>query len=329
MTTETYSYVPPIPFDVLDDFVFNEAMPVLHPTLRPYLNDMKYILHYEENTVVDSVEAWSPNPYYICVPWYFADVFPLPEEQLNTMGRVHLLSALDNALSDHVVDGQVEEPAETLLAISQIRALAMTQLQTLFEQGHPYWEVYNQAQHNVWRAFAEEVQLVDKQAAPLTLDGFKALCDGKYDIHLRTTYAMSYLSGDLDKMPALKTATQNFFRAECMLDDIQDWRADLEGGRRTYVIQQVMDAADIPAEDFGTLTIPQLSSLFVDKKVLSGCAKTALAFLETSREALGSVDLQDSHIGQLVEQRYKNARVILNIIHALNGVNRFRFALGG
>lgn len=320
---------PSIPFAMLNDYLFNEVMAQLHPALRQYLSDVKYIQHQDGSEALTSIEQWWPVmiPYYICTPWYFSDALPIADEALVTLGKGHLLYFADSILSDNLVDGQLEQVAGPYLVTSQLRVEGLRYWQMLFAHDHPFWETYHQTERNFYWGLAHELNIVEHKQAPHTIEDYLKVCEGKFAIYTRMLHALRYLSEQPDNMQPMLDAFRGLFVADCLFDDAADWQDDAQAGRRTLPIVLALQATNTPLERFGELSLPELEARINRSNIMPRITAKAIDYLEKARTRLREAGLDDTYFAHLLEQRYQDALDSHRVFNVVRGFDSFITAL--
>ncbi|MCA9912263.1 MAG: hypothetical protein KC496_02905 [Anaerolineae bacterium] len=322
-------YSPDIPYDILDDFLFNEFIEGLHPSLQNILRDVQYMQHEAESEEITSIQSWwnVDIPYYTCSPWFFSDVLPVSEEQLITLGKAHLLAYADSILTDNLVDGQMPEVPGPFLTTSQLRLEGMRQWLSLFGQDHPFWKIYQDTERRCYWGLAHEREIVEYKRMPYTVDDYFKVTAGKFAIYERMIRAMGFLSNEEQKVQPVLEAFRYLFVADCLFDDAADWEADALDGRRTLPIVLALQETNTPLEHFGELSVAEIEALIHRSSMMPRQTARALEYLENARGLVQSANLGDSFLSHLIERNHQNAVKSHKIYRVAQGVDSFISAM--
>ncbi len=191
---------------------------------------------------------------YDVFPYLFTAAFPpLPEAQLQTFAIASRLYATSIFLHDKLYDKDPNpETIERLVPVNAVRVLAMQWeayhlLHELFPASSVFWKDFRGFLVEFAGACAEEQRFVA---------GGRSWCDLSEELALdiarakngvaRTTLAgLAAMSGTRSSLPPLIKALDGYNAASQMLDDLRDWKEDLQSGTPSLVL--VRAAGEKPA----------------------------------------------------------------------------------
>jgi hypothetical protein len=320
---------PMIPFEQLDELFFNHVLAKIHPMLHPYFIDLHFIYHQEEHYEISSLQELWPdfNHYYMCLPWFVNSAFAISDEQILILGKALVLDFIDSILTDNLVDNQLSAYPSVSLAINHIRIEAMRLFRLLFPLDDSFWTMYEASSQAIWNAFAHEIACVDKQLAPYTLENFLKVCEGKYALYARQIDAMGRLSNKQDLIAPLQGVYRNLFIADCLLDDVGDWKDDAQAKRRTMPIVSAFEAMQIPVKKFSTITPQELSQIVKSSQVMPELIEKAINYLEEALTILKEHGLETSAIAEVIQSRLSNARQVRHLLGRVQGLDMFISAM--
>jgi len=188
-----------------------------------------------------SVEEDAHTLYMSICQWVRPVFFDVSDEDVNSLAKAgylyfRFLLVFDDLLDAGADSGYMHRSLQTGLALHEA---SIRKLSHLFGQSSPFWPQFQVLKTQYQEAIAREVELKRTQR-PYTHSDFEFIAAGKSAMSLAAPLGMSVLASrtncdrkDLDKMLVA------YHRGIQILDDIDDFKIDLQTGQRTYAIQCV------------------------------------------------------------------------------------------
>jgi hypothetical protein len=179
------------------------------------------------------------NPVLAGTPWLFWETFSLLDDecflQIAEAGTVFVLASI---VLDHLVDGQAEEQEQMALFHQALYSHGILIYRSVFESSSDFWIHFERLASDHLAGLARELQA---QLDPhnLTLEDLETMAHGKVSPIIVTIAALSEVSGQPDKLDPIETSLKHIAVASQLLDDIGDWRHDIEVGHVTYYLMRL------------------------------------------------------------------------------------------
>jgi hypothetical protein len=193
------------------------------------------------------------NPVLAGTPWLFWETFSsLDDERFLQIAEAGTMFVLASIILDHLVDGQAQEQEQMALFHQALYSHGISIYRSVFESSSDYWIHFERLASDHLAGLARELQAqLDPQ--DLTLEDLNTMAHGKVSPIVVTIAAMSEASGLPEKLDPIETSLKHISVASQLLDDIGDWRHDLEVGHVTYYLTRLA-----PAGSSGSVGLPSV-----------------------------------------------------------------------
>jgi hypothetical protein len=172
-------------------------------------------------------------------PWAFRDTFPgLSEEQLLDLGESWLYLILAVVLRDHLSDGQIEDSAESGELLQLLTAKARQGLGALIGDRSLFWQRFEGYEQEVVSALDLETHYRVSPDETYDLATAYRICAGKSALFKTVPCAMALLCDAMPRLARLEQSIDLLAAGRQMLDDIVDWREDLDRRHFTFPLVQ-------------------------------------------------------------------------------------------
>lgn len=296
-----------IPFEQLDQFYFQEFIPQLHPALQRLATDLRILRHEKTEKHITTV-AKLYKVHVGFIPWLLDDIFKPQPEDLFHLGAAWLLTFIDIAMTDSLVDGEL--PNEPLLPLfqQQIRLKAETLYQQLFPTSLSFWQAYRQAYTDGLNGLAHEAYCTDEHALPYRYEELEKVYQGKGALYRLMVKALGELCQRDELVIPLETVYHNLALVDQILDDTSDWEDDFARGHITMPIVMALEASQYPYENVGQLASGELEIWMHFHSILIKNAALCITLLQESQEILEGLDCTNTKLGHFVETRYRSIK---------------------
>lgn len=204
---------------------------------------------------------------YDCFPYLFTEAFPsICESDLDRFALAARLYASSIFLHDKLFDEGAERTSNAHLApVNALRILAMQweayrQLHELFPPHAAFWQDFRYYLGHFTRACVEEQKFIAGGRAWRELSEELALdiARGKNGIARTTIAGLAEMDASRCALKPLAQAIDHYNSARQMLDDLCDWKDDLEAGVPSLLLARVIGERPVGLDD------GQLSKLTTD-----------------------------------------------------------------
>jgi hypothetical protein len=181
------------------------------------------------------------NPGVTCTPWLFWElVEPLDDERILGVAEAGTLIVLASVLLDHLVDRQVERPGETVLLQQTLYQAGVSRFRARLPFDSDFWVHFERLEAEHFAGLAAEL---DVQSRPerFTLSNFASMVPGKFSPIVITRAAFTEVLGCRDLLVPIEASIKDLAVASQLLDDMGDWREDLEMGHLTYYMTRLAE----------------------------------------------------------------------------------------
>jgi hypothetical protein len=235
-------------FDDLNDLYFQFASQLPSPldTLAR-LNST-----YEGDKEQKSFESLGGlNPVLVGTPWLFWETFEeLSDQTFLLIAEAGMYYVLASVIMDHILDGQAE-PIEAMGLFHQaLYERGMTKYHQAFPVSSSFWDHFERLAFDHLAGLSEEYVF---QSQPQRIDR-KALikmAHGKVSPIVTTMVGMAEAVDKTAVLAPIETSLKHIAIASQLLDDIGDWKDDLQAGHMTYYLSCLApSAADLLNEQF-------------------------------------------------------------------------------
>ncbi len=192
------------------------------------------------------------NPVLAGTPWMFWEQFErLGDEQFVTIAEGGALFVLASILLDHIVDRQVEQPEAATLLHQALHTRGIKCLRAALPASTSFWTTFERLSADHLAGLAAELDS-QTDTSSVREATFIRMAHGKVSPIVVTLAALAEASGRPAVLPHLEASLKHIAVASQLLDDIGDWREDLEVGHVTYFLTQILPVRDRQA------TAPQI-----------------------------------------------------------------------
>jgi hypothetical protein len=191
------------------------------------------------------------NPVLAGTPWLFWETFSsLDDELFLQIAEAGTMFVLASIVLDHLVDGQAERQEQMALFHQALYSHGISIYRSIFESSSRFWFHFERLASDHLIGLAKELQA---QLDPhnLTLEDLDTMAHGKVSPIVVTIAALSEASAQPKKLGPIETSLKHIAVASQLLDDIGDWRDDIEAGHATYYLTCLT-----PSRSFGTVVLP-------------------------------------------------------------------------
>jgi hypothetical protein len=175
-------------------------------------------------------------PAALRLPWLFWDLFACNPDNLFLKvaegGGCYFLASI---LLDHLVDGQAQDPGSQALLERALWIHGEACFRAVFPADSVFWEQHDRllAEHETGLV-AERKAQDDPEA--FTYTNLVSMASSKICPGLVSLAGLAELSGRTHLLATLETSLKNFAVGAQLIDDVQDWHADLAAGHLTYFL---------------------------------------------------------------------------------------------
>ena len=179
------------------------------------------------------------NPVLAGTPWLFWETFSsLDDERFLQIAEAGTVFVLASIVLDHLVDGQAEEQEQMTLFHQALYAHGISIYRAVFKSSSDFWVHFDRLASDHLAGLAKELQAqLDPQN--LSLEDLHTMAHGKVSPIVVTSAALSEASGQPEKLGPIETSLKDISVASQLLDDIGDWKHDLEVGHVTYYLTRL------------------------------------------------------------------------------------------
>jgi hypothetical protein len=228
------------------------------------------------------------NPVLAGTPWLFWETFSsLDDGRFLQIAEAGTMFVLASIVLDHLVDGQAEEQEQMALFHQALYWHGVSIYRSVFESSPDFWPHFNRLASDHLTGLAKELQAqFDPQT--LSFEDLHKMAHGKVSPIVVTIAALSEASGQAEKLGPIETSLKHIAVASQLLDDIGDWRHDIEVGHVTYYLTCLA-----PVGTFGVESLPaiedaqsKIDAEWIDVDHL----EVVLDYLEDSIEAVQGIE---------------------------------------
>jgi len=217
---------------------------LFEPEIKSIAKAVQLVQVHWPDSINLNISGDAPPSLYDCHPYLFAGAYPaLPPERLHALGVAARLFASAAFLADRVLDDA--SPARASIVF--VRASAMQHeayrlLHELLPPQGPFWDRFRHYVADHARAVVEERRFVSGErpwaeyTETLALD----LARKRAGLAKATVAALADLSQESAPVRALEESIDLYNIAFQMLDDLRDWRDDLQLGWPSLLLARLM-----------------------------------------------------------------------------------------
>jgi hypothetical protein len=233
---------------------FFEFVDQLPPLLKKAARSQKTYLGSPDEDDFEGIPGL--NPVLAATPWLFWETFSvLQDETLLEISEAGSLYVLASILLDHIIDGQAEPVEEVTLLQKEFYRNGTVTYRNLFTSNSEFWKHFDRLGHAHMLGITLEME-TQRTTTDIELDDLQIMANGKVSPIVTTIAALSEASGQPEKLGPIEDSLKHIAVASQLLDDVGDWRHDVEVNHRTYFLAQI--AAPGRSK---SVTLPSLSEL--------------------------------------------------------------------
>jgi hypothetical protein len=179
------------------------------------------------------------NPVLAGTPWMFWELFEhLDDSQFVTIAEGGALFVLASILLDHIIDRQADRPEAATLLHQALFSQGIECLRTALPTSPGFWSHFERLEALHLAGLAAEL---DSQAETTRMrdETFIQMAHGKVSPIVVTLAALAEAAGRPEALPQVEASLNHIAVASQLLDDIGDWREDLEAGHVTYFLTRI------------------------------------------------------------------------------------------
>lgn len=195
----------------------------------------------------------SMNPGITCTPWLLWTITQAAEDELFLqLALGGSLIVLASVILDHLVDGQVAQPAKMALLHQALFEGGMARFRARMPPECGFWRQLERLGREHIAGLAAELE-TRSDPDQLTFDGFVALVPGKFSPIVITMAAFVAVLGKDEQLAPIETSIKHLAVASQLLDDMGDWQDDLGARRLTYYLSRLAPREVWHADDWPTV----------------------------------------------------------------------------
>jgi hypothetical protein len=176
------------------------------------------------------------NPVLVGTPWHFGDLFAaVSEVEFVGLAEAGMLHVLASVVADHLVDDQVEGRGEAVLLEHALSQGAVVRFRDIMGPDADFWSGFDRLCARHLEALAKEVELQKRRGA-VAETSLEAMAAGKVAPIVVTVAALARRAGRETVLPALEESLGKIAAASQLLDDVNDWRQDLDHRHWTHFL---------------------------------------------------------------------------------------------
>jgi hypothetical protein len=228
------------------------------------------------------------NPVLAGTPWLFWETFSsLDDERFLQIAEAGTMFVLASIVLDHLVDEQAEEQEQMALFHQALYSHGISIYRSVFESSSDFWIHFERLASDHLAGLARELQA---QLDPhnLAWEDLETMAHGKVSPIVVTIAALSEASRQPEKIYPVETSLKHIAVASQLLDDIGDWRHDLEVGHVTYYLTRLAPTGS--SEPVGLPSIEEAQSRIDTEWIDVNHLEVVLDLLEDSIEAVREID---------------------------------------
>jgi hypothetical protein len=179
------------------------------------------------------------NAVIACIPWLFWESFrQLPDDLFLQTAEAGALFGMASVLVDHLIDGQVGNPGEALLLHQALYAAGVAGYRCIFPGTSAFWHQFDRlADEHLSGMTLELAGRIDPGG--LTPQAFYTLASARIAPMITVVAALAEVTGEPSLLPPVEASVKAVIVAGQLLDDIGDWKDDLEAGRINFYLARL------------------------------------------------------------------------------------------
>ena len=187
------------------------------------------------------IKSVSEIGFLIAVPWAFVDTFPrLDEKQMLDIGEAWLFLWLAVYLGDHIIDKQVPEIPEYVTLQQLLKANACNLFTSIVGENRIFWDKFDQFSKQMEAALKLETHYRVSPTKDFDYEAAWRIGVGKSAMTKVIPNIMAAISNNAHYISNLELSIDALAAGRQLLDDVSDYREDLEQGHYTYPLAQAI-----------------------------------------------------------------------------------------
>lgn len=176
------------------------------------------------------------NPVLVGTPWHFQDLFTaVAEEEFVGLAEAGMLHVLASVVADHLVDDQVERGGAAVLLHQALSQGAVVRFRDIMGSDVGFWSGFDRLCARHLDALAREIEL-QKRRGTVAESSLETMAAGKVAPIVVTVTALARRAGRETVLPVLEESLGKIAAASQLLDDVNDWRQDLDHRHWTHFL---------------------------------------------------------------------------------------------
>ncbi len=214
-------------------FDFADRLPPPLVTLARTINTFR---GYPGNQPFENIA--SLNPVLAASPWLFWEMFQdVNDDLFLTIAEAGMLFVLASVILDHIVDGQGNSLDELCLFHQALYHGGVSKFREVLPRSSFYWTHFDRLAASHLKGLATELS-IQSDPQQLTLNSLFVMAHGKVAPIVNTSAALSYASSQSEILSSIETSLNHIATASQLLDDIGDWKQDIQVRHLTYFLAQ-------------------------------------------------------------------------------------------
>lgn len=224
---------------------------------------------------------WNPCPYTVVLPFWVGDIYHLPREVIRSVALPGSLASYYVFLQDRIMDESIGEWEKLSPFGIVLFTEMMRQYQALFPADSPFWNYLEQyitewTQSISWEEISHWDKLQNYREEDFLLIGRKAA------MFKLSAMPVALLAGHEEAVELLAQFVDYTQVVSDLIDQLQDWREDLQVRHYGYLLTKVLLSADWsdsspPPEDF-------VGRAFLFTDALESALHTANKYAQLARD---------------------------------------------
>jgi hypothetical protein len=181
------------------------------------------------------------SPLHAYYPFLFHSCF-----QAVAIETVRELARADRLYTEHLLshDRMLDGPRSTEpvgLFLAQLQHMhSLKTLHSLFPSAHCFWDYFNECFFETWKSFREERLWHSHRIGRFPMARFCTLAKGKTAVLRPFSLALAFLAGTEEQVHLLARSLDQHHIALTLIDDLEDWREDLQTFNFTYLLTRLI-----------------------------------------------------------------------------------------
>lgn len=183
--------------------------------------------------------AKSLNPVLAGTPWLFWEQFrDLEDDIFLSLAEAGTSFVLASIVLDHLVDNQSERPDLTSLLHQALYAHGIERYRSILPSSSRFWGHFDRLASDHLQGLASELN-ASEEPRKLIVENLATMAYGKVSPIIVTIAAFTDAAGQQKTLQPIEESLKFIAIASQLLDDIGDWKYDLEVGHLTYFLSRL------------------------------------------------------------------------------------------